>query len=76
MDTMGLLLAPRQLGYSTALGCEAAVHATSFYLSNLKPGQVIFKLDFENAFNCICLDKMLQAVQSGTGACPLCLLLQ
>ena len=64
MDAMGLLLAPRQLGYGTALGCEAAVHASRLYLSNLQPGQVILKLDFENAFNCIRRDKMLQAVSN------------
>lgn len=64
MDAMGLLLAPRQLGYGTALGCEAAVDATCLYLSNLESGPVILKLDFENAFNCICRDKMLQAVSN------------
>ena len=62
MDAMGELLAPRQLGYGTKLGCEAAVHATRLYLSNLQPGQVILKLDFQNAFNCIRRDKMIQAV--------------
>ena len=62
MDAMGELLAPRQLGYGTALGCEAAVHATRLYLRNLQSGQVLLKLDFENAFNCIRRDKMLQAV--------------
>ena len=62
MDTMRLLLASCQLGYGTAIGCETAVHATHLYLSNLRPGQVILKLDFENAFNCIRRDKMLHAV--------------
>ena len=64
MDAMGELLAPRQLGYGTKLGCEAAVHATRLFLSNLQPGQAILKLDFQNAFNCIRRDKMLQAVSS------------
>ena len=64
MEAMGLLLAPCQLGYGTALGCEAAVHASRLYLSNLQPGQVILKLDFENALNCIRRDKMLQAVSN------------
>ena len=62
MDAMGELLAPRQLGYGTKLGCEAAVHATRLYLSNLQPGQVILKLDFQNAFNYIRCGKMIQAV--------------
>ena len=64
MEAMGELLAPRQLGYGTKLGCEAAVHATRLYLSNLQPGQAILKLDFQNAFNCIRHDKMLQAVSN------------
>ena len=62
MDSMGALLAPCQLRYGTALGCEAAVHATRLYLRNLQPGHVILKLDFKNAFNCIHCDKVLQAV--------------
>ena len=61
-NAMGALLAPRQLGYGTALGCEAAVHATRLYLRHLQSSQVILKLNFKNAFNCICRDKMLQAV--------------
>ena len=62
MDAMGELLAPHQLGYGTKLSCKAAVHAAHLYLSNLQPGQVILKLDFQYAFNCICRDKMIQAV--------------
>lgn len=55
----GITSGPCQLGYGTALGCEAAVHATHHYLRNLQPGQAILKLDFKNAFNCIRQDKML-----------------
>ena len=62
MDAMGELWPHANVGYGTKLGCEAAVHATRLYLSNLQPGQVILKLDFQNAFNCICRDKMIQAV--------------
>ena len=60
MDTMGALLAPRQLGYGTPQGAEAAVHATRLFL----PNEVILKLDFKNAFNTIWRDKMLNAVRS------------
>ena len=48
------LLAPCQLGYGTPLGAEAAVHAARIYLHNLRPDEVLLKLDFRNAFNCIC----------------------
>jgi len=49
---MGSLLFPHQLGFGTALGVEAAVHATRAFLSNLD-GHLIIKLDFRNAFNSI-----------------------
>lgn len=42
----GLFLALRQLGYGTAQGAEAAVHATRLHLNNLQADQVIVKLDF------------------------------
>ena len=53
---------PRQLGVCVKGGCEAAVHAVRRYLQNLSPGHVIAKLDFSNAFNCICRDAMLNEV--------------
>ena len=60
----GALLAPRQLGYGTPHGAEAAVHAARLFLDNLQPNEVILKLDFKNAFNTIRRDKMLKAVRS------------
>ena len=60
---MGALLAPHQLAYGTPLGAEAAVHAARIYLHNLQPDEVLLKLDFRNAFNCIHGDKMLKAVE-------------
>ena len=64
METMGALLVPRQLGYGTPQGAEAAVHAARLFLDNLQPSEVILKLDFKNAFNSIQRDKMLNAVKS------------
>ena len=62
-DEMAALLAPRQLGYGVRGGAEAAVHAARFYLQGLQH-RCVLKLDFKNAFNTLCRDRMLQAVQS------------
>ena len=59
---MGSPLFPHQLGFRTALGAEAAVHAARVFLSNLEDGHLIIKLDFRNAFNSIRRDKMLHSV--------------
>ena len=53
IDDLSALLAPGQLGYGISVGAEAAVHATHLYLNNLDTGQVLVKLDFQNAFNSI-----------------------
>lgn len=45
MESMGTLLAPRQLGYGTPHGAEAAFNAAHLFLDNLLPGEVIHKLD-------------------------------
>jgi hypothetical protein len=63
-DEMGHLLFPHQLGFGTALGVEAAVHAGRSYLSNLQDGHLMVKLDFRNAFNSIRRDQMLHSVLS------------
>ena len=63
MHDMGALLAPHQLGYGIPLGAEATVHAARIYLYNLQPDNVLLKLDFRNAFNCIGWDKMLKSVE-------------
>ena len=60
---MGELLAPRQLGYGTPHGCEAAVHSVRRYLQYLTPDMAILKLDFSNAFNSIRRDTMLKVVE-------------
>lgn len=63
MRDMGALLAQNQLEYGTPLGAKAAVHTACICLHNLQPDEVLLKLDFRNAFNCICRDKMLKAVE-------------
>ena len=63
LEDMGALLTPRQLGFGVKGGVEAAVHSARLYLCNLKPEQVLLKLDFRNAFNSLRRDKMLSAVQ-------------
>ena len=62
MKEMGNLLAPRQLGFGVKGGGEAAVHAVRLYLRDINPGKAVLKLDFQNAFNSIYRDRMLDAV--------------
>ena len=57
------LLAPRQLGFGVPHGMEAAIHASRIYLCSLQPDQVLMKVDFKNAFNSVCRDKMMLAVK-------------
>ena len=63
MEEMGALLAPRQLGYGTKLGSEAAVHTSRFFFQHAESSAIMVKLDFCNAFNSIRRDKMLECVQ-------------
>ena len=67
VESIGASLAPLQLGYGVPSGCEAAAHAARQYLGLMSSGQVMVKLDFKNAFNCLRRDKILQAVRS---TCP------
>ena len=61
-EEMGSLLFPLQLGYSTRVGAEGAVHAARAYLTQLHPGYLILKLDFQNAFNSIRRDVIFKEV--------------
>ena len=61
-EEMRELLAPWQLGYGVRKGAEVTVHAASLYLHKLDPTKALLKLDFSNAFNFICRDKMFRAV--------------
>ena len=63
MRAMGAHLAPHQLGYGVPMGVGAAVHAAHIFLHHLKPGHLLLKLDFKNAFNCLHRQKMLIAVR-------------
>ena len=47
---------------SWVMGAEAAVHTARKFLQNLEDGHALVKLDFTNAFNSICTDKMLEAI--------------
>ncbi|CAG9136919.1 unnamed protein product [Plutella xylostella] len=63
---MSVLLQPHQLGYGTALGCEAAIHATrSFAMTGCEnaSNDIILKVDLKNAFNSIERDGMLSKIQ-------------
>ncbi|XP_063385543.1 uncharacterized protein LOC134671614 [Cydia fagiglandana] len=56
-------LQPQQVGFGTARGCEAAIHATrSFVLSNDNSNSVLVKIDLKNAFNCVDRDVILKEV--------------
>lgn len=59
---------------TSPLGCKAAVHATCLYIHNMTSRQVLLKLDFKNAFNCLRHDRMLMAVKESTPATGVCLL--
>ncbi|KAI5639518.1 reverse transcriptase (RNA-dependent DNA polymerase) domain-containing protein [Phthorimaea operculella] len=49
---MALYLSPRQLGFGTQLGCEAAIHAVrAFAMDPANADCVILKFDIRNAFN-------------------------
>ena len=47
------LVLPSQVGVGTPLGCEAAVHATRYFMDQPHNEKVLLKLDVKNAFNSI-----------------------
>ena len=55
-------LLPLQLGVGIPGGCEAAVHATRRFMAKMSSDDVVVKLDFSNAFNCLRRDVMLKSV--------------
>jgi len=57
------LLLPSQVGVGTPLRCEAAVHATRYFMDQPHNEKVILKFDVKNAFNSICRDTVLQEAQ-------------
>jgi hypothetical protein len=67
--------APIQLGVGVSVGCEAAVHACRRYVEGMPDDNIMVELDFNNAFNCIHRDAMLDAVlQHAPEIYPFCYL--
>jgi hypothetical protein len=56
-------LKPKQLGFGTRSGCEAAVHSVRSYLTNYS-AEVFLKIDFKNAFNSVERDSLLLMVNN------------
>ncbi|XP_047989335.1 uncharacterized protein LOC125228717 [Leguminivora glycinivorella] len=62
-DRMATYFRPVQIGFGTARGCEAAIHATRAYaLANEGSDAVILKVDIKNAFNSVERDVILNEV--------------
>ena len=59
MAKFGDKFRPRQLGFGVKEGAEAAVHSARAFLEQ-KDGDILVKLDFKNAFNCVRQDRMLE----------------
>ena len=53
-------LSPRQLGFGTKLVAEAAIDSVRTFLNEIPSDYVLVKLDFQNAFNSIRRDKVLE----------------
>ena len=60
-------LSPLQLGVGVKGGAEAMVHTARRFLESKPNGHAFVKLDFQNAFNSIRRDSMLESV---AGMCP------
>ena len=58
------LFNPNQLGVGTPKGAEAGVHALRAYVSNDEiTDEVVFKVDYKNAFNCVSRKVMMEKVK-------------
>ena len=62
-DEMPSHLASKQLGFGVRGGAAAAVHAARRFLSKMTVDHAVVKLDFQNAFDSIYQDKMLEATR-------------
>ena len=70
----GAALQPIQLEVGVPGGAEAAIHATRRYVQQLNDNHVLVKLDFNNAFNSIRRDLVLDSTaEKKPRALPLCL---
>lgn len=66
-EMTGNYLRPKQMGFNTKGGCEAAVHSTRTYLKdNRNSNNIMLKIDFRNAFNSVERDKMLTEIKDKT----------
>ena len=63
LHSIGSSMAPLQLGCGIPQGCKAAVHAAQMYIQDLPSSHVLLKLDFQNAFNTLRQDCMLNVVR-------------
>ena len=59
-------LQPTQLGVGVSGGAEAAIHATRRYVKQLPGNHVLVKLDFNNAFNSVTRDLVLNSIADKT----------
>ena len=55
------LLAPRQIGFGVAGGAEAAIRAARCFMENMHDRKLLVKIDFQNAFNTVRRDGILEA---------------
>ena len=62
LDKVSAYLLPLQLGYGISRGAEAIVHSVRCFLQQSNVTQSVFKLDFQNTFNSLRRDRMLQVV--------------
>ena len=60
-NEMAEVLVSAQLRYGIKRHAETAVHGAHIFLKNLQCNEVLLKLDFNNAFNTLQRDKMLNA---------------
>lgn len=55
---------PYQLGFSSKQGCESIIHTTrTFIQQENNSNNVLVKIDYKNAFNCVERDVLLENVK-------------
>ena len=66
MSRISTALQPTQVGVRVSGGAEVAIHATRRYVKQLPDNHVIVKLDFNNAFNSVRRDLVLNSKADNT----------